>query len=360
VAISQRAFPGGAETAYLARADVFADAVAAGSLRDGPILLVPSCGDLPEAVRNELARLDADQVFALGGDAAICDDVLMQAATADYTVAEQSGLVTFTSDDAGATVESVVARITSAVESGPASIVATIDHAGAASDAGLQLRPTTLLLVGNPAAGTPLMQEAQTAAIDLPQKLLVFEDESGQINVTYNHPDYLKARHNIAGQDKRLDAIAGTLAMLASGGSATAAGPDSLDGVTAKVGLIQVESNRSVAATVARITAAVRTGPASIVATIDHAQAAARAGLELRPTTVVLIGNPAAGTPLMQAEQQAGIDLPQKILVYEDAAGDVHVAYNDPFYIAARHGITGQDQRLQAISDTLRTLASGP
>lgn len=80
VAISQHQFPSTATTAYLARADEFADAVAAGVLTDGPILLVPSCGELPEAVRAEIARLDPQRVVALGGEAAVCDALLQEAA----------------------------------------------------------------------------------------------------------------------------------------------------------------------------------------------------------------------------------------------------------------------------------------
>lgn len=70
----------GAGAVYLARGDVFADAVAAGSLRDGPVLLVPSCGPLPDAVRDELARLRPGRIFGLGGSGAICDELLLAAA----------------------------------------------------------------------------------------------------------------------------------------------------------------------------------------------------------------------------------------------------------------------------------------
>lgn len=78
VAISQRAFPDGSESVYLARADVLADALAAGSLRDGPVLLVPSCGDVPEAVATEVERLQPGEVVALGGERAVCDATLRE------------------------------------------------------------------------------------------------------------------------------------------------------------------------------------------------------------------------------------------------------------------------------------------
>lgn len=82
VAISQAAFPQGAAVAYLARADEFADALAAGSLTDGPILLVPSCGEVPQVVADEIRRLDPARVVALGGTVAVGDAVLNAAVAA--------------------------------------------------------------------------------------------------------------------------------------------------------------------------------------------------------------------------------------------------------------------------------------
>ena len=78
-AISRSAFADGASSAYLARADAFADALSGGSLRDGPVLLVPSCDELPTSTRDELRRLDANTVTALGGPSAVCDELLLQA-----------------------------------------------------------------------------------------------------------------------------------------------------------------------------------------------------------------------------------------------------------------------------------------
>jgi putative cell wall-binding protein len=80
VEISKYRFPGTSRLVFLARADLFADAVAGGSLTDGPILLVPSCGTIPDVVRNEIQRLNPIQIFALGGQSAICEAMLDQAA----------------------------------------------------------------------------------------------------------------------------------------------------------------------------------------------------------------------------------------------------------------------------------------
>lgn len=82
IAISQRAFPEGADVVYLARQDVLADSMAAGVLTDGPILLVPNCGQLPAQVAAEISRVDPQEVIALGGVLAVCDSILQQAAAA--------------------------------------------------------------------------------------------------------------------------------------------------------------------------------------------------------------------------------------------------------------------------------------
>lgn len=85
VAISEQAHPDGANRVYLARADVFADALAAGPLTGGPVLLVPGCGDLPPATAAEIERLDPERVTALGGDGAVCDALLSAAAAGRAT-----------------------------------------------------------------------------------------------------------------------------------------------------------------------------------------------------------------------------------------------------------------------------------
>jgi uncharacterized protein (DUF302 family) len=90
--------------------------------------------------------------------------------------------------------------------------------------------------------------------------------------------------------------------------------------------------------TMDRLAASVTAHGMTIMARIDHASAAAVAGMELRPTEVLIFGNPQAGTPLMQAAQTLGIDLPLRALVWQDEAGKTWVAYNDPEWLAERHG----------------------
>jgi uncharacterized protein (DUF302 family) len=95
--------------------------------------------------------------------------------------------------------------------------------------------------------------------------------------------------------------------------------------------------------TIERLLAAVAARGMAVMARFDHAAAAAEVGMTLRSTEVLVFGNPRAGTPLMQAVQTVGIDLPLKALVWEDEAGKTWLAYNDPTWLAARHGLEASE-----------------
>jgi uncharacterized protein (DUF302 family) len=90
-----------------------------------------------------------------------------------------------------------------------------------------------------------------------------------------------------------------------------------------------------------RLEAEVKGKGLAVFAHIDHAAGATAVGMPLRPTDLLIFGNAKGGTPLMQAEQTVGIDLPLKILVWQDAAGQTWVSYNDPHWLAKRHGVEG-------------------
>jgi uncharacterized protein (DUF302 family) len=102
-------------------------------------------------------------------------------------------------------------------------------------------------------------------------------------------------------------------------------------------GLITVRTSRGPKDTMNRLKAEVKAKGMTVFARIDHAAGAVEAGLSLRPTEVLIFGNAKAGTPLMQAAQTIGIDLPLKALVWQDGAGDTWLSYNDPSWLAKRH-----------------------
>jgi uncharacterized protein (DUF302 family) len=94
-------------------------------------------------------------------------------------------------------VDETLARIEQALTDKGIKVFSRIDHAAGAREAGLDLPPSVLLVFGNPKAGTPLMQSAPTIGIDLPLKVLVFEDDEGRVRAVWNSPDYLTARHGL-------------------------------------------------------------------------------------------------------------------------------------------------------------------
>jgi uncharacterized protein (DUF302 family) len=106
-------------------------------------------------------------------------------------------------------------------------------------------------------------------------------------------------------------------------------------------GLVTIQSAHPVAETLARLEGAVTAKGIQVFACIDHSAGATSVGLALRPTVLLIFGDPRAGTTLMQADQRVGLDLPLKTLIWEDAAGQAFVTYNDPRWIARRYGLTG-------------------
>ena len=107
-----------------------------------------------------------------------------------------------------------------------------------------------------------------------------------------------------------------------------------------------------------RLEAEVRAKGLTVFARIDHAAGAAGAGLSLGPTELLIFGNAKGGTPLMQALQTVGIDLPLKALVWQDASGTTWLSYNDPHWLAQRHGLDDATRAaIEAMSGALKAIA---
>ncbi|MEL7068091.1 MAG: DUF302 domain-containing protein [Cyanobacteria bacterium J06581_3] len=125
-------------------------------------------------------------------------------------------------------------------------------------------------------------------------------------------------------------------------------------------GLVIKESAYSVEETEQRLVTLLEEKDINVFATIDHEQNAKTVDLDLRPTKVVLFGNPMLGTPLMQCEQSIAIDLPQKMLIWEDEAGEVSLAYTDPSYLSRRHELEGcGEEALETIAGALNNFSEG-
>ena len=122
-------------------------------------------------------------------------------------------------------------------------------------------------------------------------------------------------------------------------------------------GLTTVPSNFGPKETMDRLEAEIRAQGLAVFARIDHAAGAAEVGLTLPPTELIIFGNARGGTPLMQSEQTVGIDLPLKALVWQDATGKTWISYNEPYWIAQRHGITDAQPVVNKMADLLSAIS---
>ena len=122
-------------------------------------------------------------------------------------------------------------------------------------------------------------------------------------------------------------------------------------------GLTTIKSSHGPRDTMNRLEAAVKAKGLTVFARIDHSPGASAVGLSLNPTEVLIFGNAKGGTPLMQSAQSIGIDLPLKALVWKDAAGDTWLSYNDPAWLAKRHGLSGTEAPIGDLTAALDAVA---
>ena len=123
-------------------------------------------------------------------------------------------------------------------------------------------------------------------------------------------------------------------------------------------GLVDLPSKHSVDETVEKLNGILQSKGVTLFAMIDHSAEAAKAGLKMRPTKLLIFGNPKSGTPVMLAAPSSAIDLPLKILIWEDAQGKVWVAYNSPAYLQERHDFPPELVQNVAVVEALAKAAA--
>jgi uncharacterized protein (DUF302 family) len=126
---------------------------------------------------------------------------------------------------------------------------------------------------------------------------------------------------------------------------------------TTNNGIVNKPSNHSVEQTVESLTNILKAKGVALFALIDHSGEAEKIGLKMRPTKLLIFGNPKAGTPLMLASPSSAIDLPLKILIWEDDQGKVWLSYNSPEYLIERHGLAQELMQNIAVVETLAAKA---
>ena len=128
--------------------------------------------------------------------------------------------------------------------------------------------------------------------------------------------------------------------------------------MTTNNGIISIPSHHSVDQTVAKLKNILQAKAVTVFALIDHSGEAEKVGMKMRPTKLLIFGNPKGGTPLMQAAPSVAIDLPLKILVWEDAEGHVWLSYNSPAYLQQRHGVPQNLLQNISVAETLAAAAA--
>lgn len=123
-------------------------------------------------------------------------------------------------------------------------------------------------------------------------------------------------------------------------------------------GIIDIPSNHAVEQTVETLKGILAAKGVTLFALVDHSGEAEKVGMKMRPTKLLIFGSPKAGTPLMLAAPRAAIDLPLKILVWEDGGGKVWVSYNSPAYLQERHGLPHELLQNIAVVETLAAKAA--
>jgi uncharacterized protein (DUF302 family) len=246
-----------------------------------------------------------------------------------------------------ASVEEAVERISAILEKQGFDIVLVVNHTAAAASVGLKLDPTQVIFARQARIFERLTRKLDdNITIDLPLKFLVFEDEDGEIQFTSNSVGYLVDRFDIKIKDPVLRFLQLSVNQFGK--------PDS--------GLESIISTRTLADTVDSLIAEIesRDGfriPLVLDFTEDNRGRHRRHRDNLLQQVLIVFGNPNAGTPLMQADQRIGLNLPQEYLVSEDKDGQVNIIWNDPFFIAECCNIQGQNGRLAGIAAALLAIA---
>lgn len=307
-------------------------------------------GSEPAPVDEEAQDLEDDEEEE---DAATPDDEPdeVEDPAADLDV-EGLGILTGQADGP---VDDAVAALDRALSDGEAELVFEVDHAQAAEDAGLDLPATTLLAVGYPEADAALLQEEPLMGLDLPAKVLVWDDED-VTKVGVNEPPFLAQRYEMDVDLEGLSVLDEAQRQLLDAAGVTGL-PAGLNPVGSPQGLEVLDSGDGFDATLDRARAAIEAAGPESIAEVDHAAAAAEVDVELAGNTLLVFGDPQVGTEPMASERTAGIDLPQKLLVYE-VEGQTRVAYNEPEYLEERHLLAGVEDALTGIGEALADLAS--
>ena len=214
-------------------------------------------------------------------------------------------------------------------------LVEHFEHHEMASSKGLALDQTHAIFFGNPKLGTPLIQKDQLIALDLPQKIVTFDLERNsyvyRLSTSYLSKRYEVSFDNLSSMTKALDKLS---QKIANNENRQMENPD----IKVHQGIIIQKSNKSFNQAIKAIRTKIKElGSVKIMAELDHQKNANSVDMQLRPTHVIMFGNPEVGIPLIQKNRSLAVELPMKFLIYKDENGDVQIAFNDMEFLLERY-----------------------
>ncbi|WP_291724712.1 DUF302 domain-containing protein [Bernardetia sp.] len=263
----------------------------------------------------------------------------------------------FVQKDFSSSVDEAYSSIKSAIEkNGNLKIIAEVNHSEAAKGVEMEIPQSRLIIFGNPNVGTLLMQKNQAVALDLPMKMLVYDD-NGATNVIYNNGSVLMNRYeiNLPNIEEKINAALDKVS--ASDIEETKLRDLKLESILADIQT--KESTLSVDEASKKLEKLLKEKEFKLIAKVEHDKAAKDASLELRPTRLFIFGKPEVGSQLMKANSTIGLDLPMKMLIWEDENGKTQVSYFKGSFLASRHAIENVeltdkiDGVLNMLSDTV-------
>ena len=233
-------------------------------------------------------------------------------------------------------------------QSGPPEVALQIDHASNAASIDQELPPARVVYFGNPEVGTPLMQANRAVGIELPLRMMVYQDDAERTLVTYRNATYLMRTYDI----DRPTLEENTNQLLAN--LAQRENPEPFQNISYDFAdnLINRTSNFEFAETVSRAKQSIADLGLNLVLEFDHAANAETVDLDLQPTTLLVFGNPTVGTQLMRDQIETGYDLPLRLLVWEND-GTTFVSYYNGTDLANRYGVEDQSSAVASINNTL-------
>lgn len=234
-----------------------------------------------------------------------------------------------------------------AADDGP-SVAFAVDHGENAQMAGLSLRPARVVYFGNPDVGTRMMQQNRLVGLDLPLRMMVYEDERERATVTYRNATFLTRTYDLDLPEQE-DVVNDLLAELAGREDADPFLNISYDYAD---DIITRESNLSFSDAVKAAQQRVGDLDLTLVRSFDHAMNARGVDMELQPTTLLVFGNATAGTQLMDERIEVGYDLPLKMLIWQEGE-TTFVSYTNASTLAERYGLVNRTAAVGELNDAL-------